>query len=219
MVVWIQSNPLISKTLRELVVWMPNQDLLSSRLNHLIPESTLPKRDAIVQVIESLVNSRWSARNIRETPHLPIIQELLLEQVRLPIEDALASDSSRMPQPLLSSCGQKIMYQGRHCGTIENKKYISKRNCDHFCKNYHGWGIQQVIIDKLKREGVTEIEIWYQSDNGRRIIYSITLQRFLEWARPDCLNEADGDQLFVNEAKWEMKPSPRKPLSNGLTPS
>lgn len=203
---WMQANEqVVLRGMNEIVVWMPNPELMLNRNEHRVPDMTLPKRDTIAVLLTGMVKTRWTIKNVKDAPQLPVIREMLGYQAGLSPKDALLSDASRMPSPSPSLLGKKIMWNGRLCGHIQKNRYVSERTADHYCIKYRGWGIQEVIVERLQREGVDEIEIWYRSQDGKRVVYVISMKEFLEWKIRDCLTPEDGYQLFVSDDHWEKK--------------
>lgn len=91
---------------------------------------------------------------------------------------------------------EKVRTDGKYWGYWDEatKTYVSRRRPEHYCRKYKGWGVQLSVFEMLKRQRCDRIVI--DLPDGYRV------SRFSDWVkygRIDCLNPADGEQIFLHE--------------------
>ena len=91
-----------------------------------------------------------------------------------------------------------IKHNNKVVGVVDGKVYLKKCKKEHFMIKYHGFGISDKVLNKLKEIGVDTVAIVYDGMRGEKR-YSSKLS---DWLNSTKTSEYEGDKqsfLSLNE--------------------
>lgn len=196
---WLEKNV---KPKDDLTIYVPYPDMLIRVDMHPAIEGTLELRNTIYARLAGL-EVKFRAKPIQDSSYVIKFAETLKVESLRPLDEILVEDAN-MFEMKGEKGFERVWWNGRMCGSIRGKRYVSERTDKHFCIKYQAWGVQRVIVDRLVRAGIETIEIWYKGAHGLQKLV-LSLDDFIEFAIPDALSGEDGRQLFVPDWKWKRE--------------
>lgn len=92
----------------------------------------------------------------------------------------------------------QVRRDGKYWGKTEGDTYFTRRNNNHYCRKYAGWGIQYDLFEQLKAAHIKRIIIL--APDGH---YLSSLENWDKHGTIDVLRFEDGEQIFLPKAMME----------------
>lgn len=105
----------------------------------------------------------------------------------------------------LIGIGVPMEWHGKLCGVYVGEKKAYYREVDveaHFCRKYHGWGLQKEVLRDLRARGCRWVVIRVR---GQDSVHLAPLLTYFKKGITDTLREQDGEQVFLHASHFEER--------------